>query len=55
MPTFYELMDAFRAWYREGNGAEPSPHYAVMSAAFASHLLKTYQFTTTPPTGETTP
>ena len=56
MVTFYELMDAFRAWFKEGNpDTEPSPITAVMAASFAQHVLAAYQDSLTPPTKEETP
>jgi hypothetical protein len=55
MFTFYELMDAYRSWWRASHGTEPSPQYAVMAAAFTQHFLATYRASINPPTGEETP
>jgi len=56
MLDFYELLDAFRAWYKEGNpDTEPKPVTAVMAASFAQHVLAAYQDSLTPPTRKKTP
>ena len=55
-PADYELLDAFRDWYKEGNpNTEPSPSTAVMAASFAQHVLAAYQYSLTPPTRKKTP
>jgi hypothetical protein len=56
MRNFYELLDAFRAWYKESNpDTEPNPITAVMAASFAQHALAAYQDSLTPPTRKKTP
>ena len=43
MPTNYELMDAYRHWWRLSFGTTPNSQAVVVAAAWASHVLATYQ------------
>ena len=55
MPTPYELMDLYRAWWRASYGTEPNPQAVVIAAAFCLHVLFNYQASLDSPTGETAP
>ena len=52
MPTPYELMDLYRTWWRASYGTTPNSQATIIAAAWAEHVLATYQATFTPPTGE---
>lgn len=43
MPTNYELMEAYRHWWRASFGTTPNSQAVVVAAAWASHVLATYQ------------
>ena len=60
MPTAYELMEAFRSWWRASYGTTPNSQAVILAAAWAEFVLSTYQAGQQPtvpaqPTGRTTP
>lgn len=42
MPTDYELMQAYREWWRASYSTTPNSQAVVLAAAWASHVLATY-------------
>ena len=57
MPTAYELMEAYRSWWRASYSTTPNSQAVIRSAAWAEFVLSTYQAgqQPTPPARETTP
>jgi len=43
MPTSYELMEAYRSWWRSNYGTTPNSQAVIVAAAWAAHVLETYQ------------
>lgn len=55
MPTDYELMDAYRTWWRDSYGTTPNSQATIIAAAWAAHVLATHQAGLGPaPTGGAT-
>jgi hypothetical protein len=48
MPTAYELMEAYRSWWRASYSTSPNSQAVVLAAAWAEHVLATYQAGTKP-------
>ena len=48
MPTAYELMEAYRSWWRASYSTSPNSQAVVLAAAWAEHVLATYQARTEP-------
>ena len=42
MPTAYELMDAYRTWWRASYSTTPNSQATIIAAAWAEHVLLTY-------------
>ena len=57
MPTAYELMEAYRSWWRASYGTTPNSQAVILAAAWAEFVLSTYQAGQQPttPARETTP
>jgi hypothetical protein len=60
MPTNYELMEAYRSWWRDNFSMSPNSQAVIHAAAWAKHVLATYQAGTEPtkkskPTAPTQP
>ena len=57
MPTAYELMEAYRTWWRASYGTTPNSQAVILAAAWAEFVLSTYQAGQQPtaPARETTP
>ena len=53
MPTAYELMEAYRAWWRGSYSTSPNSQAVILAAAWAEHVLSTYRAgeEATPPPG----
>jgi len=55
MPTDYELMEAYRSWWRASYSTSPNSQAVIIAAAWAQHALEIYrdgssvQPTTEPP------
>jgi hypothetical protein len=43
MPTAYELMEAYRAWWRASYSTTPNSQAVIIAAAWAEHVLATYR------------
>lgn len=43
MPTAYELMEAFRTWWRASYSTNPNSQAVILAAAWAEHVLSTYR------------
>ena len=43
MPTAYELMEAFRSWWRSSYNTAPNSQAVILAAAWAEHVLNTYR------------
>jgi hypothetical protein len=43
MPSTYELMEAYRSWWRASYNTSPNSQAVVLAAAWAEHVLATYQ------------
>jgi hypothetical protein len=43
MPTTYELMEAYRTWWRTSYGTSPNSQAVILAAAWAEHVLSTYR------------
>jgi hypothetical protein len=43
MPTAYELMEAYRSWWRASYGTSPNSQAVILAAAWAKHVLATYR------------
>jgi hypothetical protein len=43
MPTAYELMEAYRTWWRSSYSTSPNSQAVILAAAWAEHVLATYQ------------
>ena len=43
MPTAYELMEAYRSWWRASYSTAPNSQAVILAAAWAEHVLATYQ------------
>jgi hypothetical protein len=56
MPTAYELMEAYRAWWRTSYSTSPNTQAVILAAAWAEHVLSTYRAgeDATPPPEATT-
>ena len=56
MPTAYELMEAYRTWWRASYSTSPNSQAVILAAAWAEHVLTTYRAgeDVTPPPGEAT-
>jgi hypothetical protein len=48
MPSTYELMEAYRSWWRASYTTSPNSQAVVLAAAWAEHVLATYQAGTEP-------
>ena len=48
MPSTYELMEAYRSWWRASYSTSPNSQAVVLAAAWAEHVLATYQAGTEP-------
>ena len=42
MPTAYELMEAYRAWWRASYSTTPNSQATIIAAAWAEHVLLAY-------------
>ena len=56
MPTAYELMEAYRTWWRASYSTSPNSQAVILAAAWAEHVLATYRAgeDATPPPGAAT-
>jgi hypothetical protein len=56
MPTAYELMEAYRSWWRSSYSTSPNSQAVILAAAWAEHVLATYRAgeDATPPPGAAT-
>ena len=56
MPTAYELMEAYRTWWRASYSTSPNSQAVILAAAWAEHVLSTYRAgeDAAPPTKEAT-
>jgi hypothetical protein len=56
MPTAYELMEAYRTWWRASYSTSPNSQAVILAAAWAEHVLTTYRAgeDATPPPGAAT-
>jgi hypothetical protein len=57
MPTAYELMEAYRTWWRASYSTSPNSQAVILAAAWAEHVLTTYRAgedATPPPPGAAT-
>jgi hypothetical protein len=52
MPTDYELMEAYRSWWRDNFSMNPNSQAVIHAAAWAKHVLTTYQAGLDVPTAE---
>jgi hypothetical protein len=52
MPTAYELMEAYRSWWRASYNTSPNAQAVTLAAAWAEHVLATYQAGVDQPTAE---
>ena len=52
MPTDYELMEAYRSWWRASYSTSPNSQAVIIAAAWAKHALATYQAGLDVPTAE---
>ena len=43
MPTDYELMEAYRSWWRTNYGTTPNSQATIVAAAWARDVLATYR------------
>jgi hypothetical protein len=43
MPTAYELMEAYRSWWRSNYSTAPNSQAVILAAAWAEHVLSIYQ------------
>ena len=43
MPTAYELMEAYRSWWRASYSTSPNSQAVILAAAWAEHVLSTYR------------
>ena len=43
MPTSFELMEAYRAWWRASYSTSPNSQAVILAAAWAQHVLEIYQ------------
>jgi hypothetical protein len=43
MPTAYELMEAYRSWWRASYTTSPNSQAVILAAAWAQHVLSTYR------------
>jgi hypothetical protein len=43
MPTGYELMEAYRSWWRARYSTSPNSQAVILAAAWAQHVLSTYR------------
>ena len=43
MPADYELMEAYRTWWRASFGTTPNSQTVIIAAAWASYVLATYR------------
>ena len=41
MPTAYELMEAYRTWWRSSYSTSPNSQAVILAAAWAEHVLTT--------------
>lgn len=48
MLSTYELMEAYRSWWRASYSTSPNSQAVVLAAAWAEHVLATYQAGTGP-------
>jgi hypothetical protein len=48
MPSTFELMEAYRSWWRASYSTSPNSQAVVLAAAWAKHVLATYQAGTEP-------
>jgi len=60
MPTAYELMEAYRSWWRASYSTAPNSQAVILAAAWAEHVLSTYRAGAEPaapaqPAGKATP
>jgi hypothetical protein len=53
MPSTYELMEAYRSWWRASYTTSPNAQAVTLAAAWAQHVLEIYQAgALNAPTGE---
>ena len=52
MPSTYELMEAYRSWWRDNFSMSPNSQAVIHAAAWAKHVLATYQAGLDVPTAE---
>ena len=52
MPTDYELIEAYRSWWRDNFSMSPNSQAVIHAAAWAKHVLATYQAGLDVPTAE---
>ena len=52
MPTDYELMEAYRSWWRDNFNMSPNSQAVIHAAAWAKHVLATYQAGVDQPTAK---
>lgn len=43
MPSTYELMEAYRSWWRASYATSPNAQAVTLAAAWAQHVLEIYQ------------
>ena len=43
MPTTFELMEAYRSWWRASYSTSPNSQAVILAAAWAQHVLEIYQ------------
>ena len=55
MPTAYELMEAYRSWWRASYSTSPNSQAVILAAAWAEHVLNTYQAGVEPAAPPTAP
>ena len=55
MPTAYELMEAYRTWWRSSYSTAPNSQAVILAAAWAEHVLSTYRAGVEPAAPPTAP
>jgi len=55
MPTDYELMEAYRSWWRSSYGTTPNSQATIIAAAGAAHAIATYAAGSDAPTATEVP
>ena len=43
MPSTFELMEAYRSWWRASYSTSPNSQAVIIAAAWAQHVLEIYQ------------